>query len=114
MRLRRATIGEQEIKNPWDNIKPGVLQERNTNLFEMIHSALSKNSMNMPGKRSLAMKLKQAQREHCCIDIVNRRSIATSTTSKRASNIDHLKREISYLEREELKWDKFPKDNQEN
>jgi hypothetical protein len=48
------------------------------------------------------------------IDIVNRRSIATSTTSKRASNIDHLKREISYLEREELKWDKFPKDNQEN
>lgn len=68
----------------------------------------------MLAKKSLAMKLQQVQKEHCCIDIVNRKNFCATSQSRRVTNIEFLKQEINYLERDQLKWDMFPKENKEN
>jgi hypothetical protein len=114
MRLKRATIGsDAEVRESSRAIDTRILQEKNTNLFDMINSALNKtNNRSYLAKKTLTLKLQQVQKEHCCIDIVNRKCLASSTQNKRtanASNIVNLKRQINYLERDELKWDMFPK-----
>lgn len=51
----------------------------------------------MLAKKTLTMKLQQVQKEHCCIDIVNRKNFYATSQNRRVTNIEFLKQEINYL-----------------
>lgn len=71
------------------------LQERNSNIPQS--SNYLPNKQNYFTKKVLSVRFQKAQKEHCCIDIVNRKNLSslcpTSTSmSKRVSNRDFLKK----------------------
>jgi hypothetical protein len=111
MRRKWATISSQDDPEP-AFAATGVLQERNSNVYDTIFTKLP-NRRAFLSKKTVSLKFQQAHKDHCCIDIVSRKNFS-STQQRRVSNIQFLKQQINYLERDQLKWDMFPKDNQEN